>query len=142
MCPPTTIALLEWNESLVFLVTNMEITVLIITLDLNVVVGLPCLDLVADSADTTTNIVYMLESFTAWVVLAVPISSNLWIQGLFDRFFIDWYWVGKTKAWEIPGTDDLKPYIPTKIMIGKWMSTILMNPLIALIIAGVMQFTV
>lgn len=69
-------------------------------------------------------------------------SIILWIQGLFDRFFIDWYWVGKTKAWEIPGTDDLKPYIPTKIMIGKWMSTILMNPLIALIIAGVMQFTV
>ncbi len=68
-------------------------------------------------------------------------SIILWIQGLFDRFFIDWYWVGKTKAWEIPGTDDLKPYIPTKIMIGKWMSTILMNPLIALII-GVMQFTV
>lgn len=66
-------------------------------------------------------------------------SIILWIQGLFDRFFIDWYWVGKTKAWEIPGTDDLKPYIPTKVMIGKWLSTILMNPLIALIIAGAMQ---
>ncbi len=65
-------------------------------------------------------------------------SIILWIQGLFDRFFIDWYWVGKTKAWEIPGTEDLKPYIPTKPMIVKWISTIFMNPLIAAIVAGVM----
>ena len=66
-------------------------------------------------------------------------SIILWIQGLFDRFFIDWYWVGKTKAWEIHGTEDLKPYIPTKVMVSKWVSTILLNPIIALIIAGVMQ---
>jgi hypothetical protein len=62
----------------------------------------------------------------------------LWIQGLFDRFFIDWYWVGHTKAWEIPGTEDLKPYIPTKVLIRKWVSTILLNPLIAAIAAGIM----
>lgn len=51
-------------------------------------------------------------------------SIILWIQGLFDRIFIDWYWVGRTKAWEIPGTEDLKPYIP-----------IFLNPLIAALIA-------
>jgi hypothetical protein len=62
----------------------------------------------------------------------------LWIQGLFDRFFIDWYWVGHTKAWEIPGTEDLKPYIPTKVLIRKWVGTILLNPLIAAIAAGIM----
>ncbi len=66
-------------------------------------------------------------------------SIILWIQGVFDRFFIDWYWVGKTKAWEIPGTEDLKPYIPLKTLIIKWASTILLNPLIAAIVAGVMQ---
>ncbi len=65
-------------------------------------------------------------------------SVILWIQGLFDRFFIDWYWVGKTKAWTIPGTEDLKPYIPVKTMIVKWMSTIFLNPLIAALAAGVM----
>lgn len=86
--------------------------------------------------------VYSINGVTDFWDAFWQMSIILWIQGLFDRFFIDWYWVGKTKAWEIPGTDDLKPYIPTKIMIGKWMSTILMNPLIALIIAGVMQFTV
>lgn len=66
-------------------------------------------------------------------------SIILWIQGLFDRFFIDWYWVGRTKAWEIPGTEDLKPYIPIKVMIGKWFGTIFLNPLIAAIVAGIMQ---
>ena len=64
-------------------------------------------------------------------------SIILWIQGVFDRFFVDWYWVGKTKAWEIPGTEDLKPYIPTKVMLRKWIGTIVLNPLIAAIVAGV-----
>lgn len=63
----------------------------------------------------------------------------LWIQAIFDRFFVDWYWVGKTKAWEIPGTEDLKPYIPTKVLIGKWIGTIFLNPLIAIIVAGAMH---
>ncbi len=34
-------------------------------------------------------------------------TAILLMQGLFDRFFIDWYWVECTKAWEIPGTEDL-----------------------------------
>jgi len=65
-------------------------------------------------------------------------SIIFWIAGLFDRFFIDWYWVGKTKAWEIPKTEDLKPYIPTKVLIRKWIGTIFVYPLFAAIIAGVM----
>ena len=66
-------------------------------------------------------------------------SIILWIQGLFDRFFIDWYWVGKTKAWEIPGTEDLKPYIPAEVMVRKCFGTVVINPLIAAIVSGVMQ---
>lgn len=62
----------------------------------------------------------------------------LWIAGLFDRFFIDWYWVGRTKAWIIPGTEDLQPYIPKKVLIRKWVGTIIGYPIIAAIIAGVM----
>lgn len=60
-------------------------------------------------------------------------SIILWIQGLFDRLFIDWYWVGKTKAWIIPGTEDLKPYIPTKVLIRKWVGTVVGFPLMAAI---------
>lgn len=48
----------------------------------------------------------------------------LWIVGLFNRFFIDWYWVGRTKAWLIPNTEDLQPYIPKKVLIRKWLGTI------------------
>ena len=43
----------------------------------------------------------------------------LLIMGLFDRFFIDWYWVGHMKAWIIPGTEDLQPYIPKNVLIRK-----------------------
>ncbi|MDO5377946.1 MAG: hypothetical protein Q4G52_06395 [Clostridia bacterium] len=59
-------------------------------------------------------------------------------EGLFDRFFIDGYWGGHTKAWTIPGTEDLKPYIPQKTLIVKWGITIVGNPLIAAAIAGIL----
>ena len=57
------------------------------------------------------------------------------ISGLFDRLFIDWYWVGKTKAWIIPGTEDLMPYIYGKTLIGKWLSTVIGFPVLAVLIA-------
>lgn len=66
----------------------------------------------------------------------------LWIMGLFDRIFIDWYWVGYTKAWLIPGTEDLQPYIPVKTLIKKWVGTIIGYPIIAAIIAGIMTLIV
>ena len=62
----------------------------------------------------------------------------LWIMGLFDRIFIDWYWVGHTKAWLIPGTENLQPYIPKAVMIKKWVGTMIGFPIIAAIIAGIM----
>ena len=36
------------------------------------------------------------------------------IVNLIDRLGIDEYWVGHTKAWVIPGTEDLRPYIDRK----------------------------
>ena len=83
--------------------------------------------------------VYGINGVTGFWDAFWQMAIILWIQGLFDRLFIDWYWVGKTKAWEIPGTEDLKPYIPAKVLTFKWLSTILLNPLIALIVACVMQ---
>ena len=61
------------------------------------------------------------------------------IYGLFDRFFIDWYWVGKTNAWNIPGTDDLKPYIPKKALFRKWFATLIFHPLLYVLIAWIMM---
>lgn len=63
----------------------------------------------------------------------------LYIMGLFDRFFIDWYWVEHTKAWFIPGTKNLMPYIPKKVKIVKWLATIIGFAIISLIIALVMS---
>lgn len=63
----------------------------------------------------------------------------LYIMGLFDRFFVDWYWVEHTKAWFIAGTQHLMPYIPPKIKIVKWLSTIVGFALIPLINAATMN---
>ena len=64
-------------------------------------------------------------------------TAILWIMGLFDRLFIDWYWVGRTKAWQIPGTEDLKPYIPRKAQIQKWTFTVVGFPLLSAMMAGI-----
>ena len=63
----------------------------------------------------------------------------MYIMGLFDRFFVDWYWVERTKAWDIPNTENLKPYIPKKMKLVKWLGTIIGFAIIALIIALVMS---
>lgn len=62
-----------------------------------------------------------------------------YIMGLFDRLFIDWYWVEHTKAWFISGTEELMPYIPKKMKIVKWLGTIVGFAIISLIIAIVMS---
>ena len=43
------------------------------------------------------------------------------IMNLIDRFLIDGYWVGHTKAWVIPGTEDLRPYITVSDKKKKWI---------------------
>ena len=70
-----------------------------------------------------------------WQMLVI-----LMISGLFDRIFIDWWWVGRTKAWVIPGTEDLMPYIYGKTLVRKWLGTLVGFPILAAILAGVMQF--
>ena len=78
-------------------------------------------------------------AYTFWEGFC-QMSIIMWIMGLFDRLFIDLYWVGHTKAWYIEGTEDLMPYIPVKAMIVKWTFTILGMPLISALIAFVMTF--
>jgi hypothetical protein len=91
----------------------------------------------------------VLIAFVLWAVYGINGAREFWTpfwqilllamaEGLFDRFFIDWYWVGHTKAWTIPGTEDLKPYIPRKTQIVKWLITIIGNPIIAAVLAGIM----
>jgi hypothetical protein len=70
-----------------------------------------------------------------WQMLVI-----LMISGLFDRIFIDWWWVGHTKAWIIPGTEDLRPYIYGKTLVKKWVGTLVGFPILAAVLAGIMQF--
>ena len=70
----------------------------------------------------------------------IQMTAIMWIMGVFDRLFIDWYWVGHTKAWHIPETEDLKPYIPRKVLLRKWIFTIIGFPVIAAIIAALAAY--
>ena len=81
--------------------------------------------------------VYYLNGARTFLELFWQITAVLMIPGIFDRLFIDWYWVGRTNAWLIPGTEDLKPYVPRKVMIGKWAATLVGYPLIAALAAWV-----
>lgn len=51
-----------------------------------------------------------------WQLLVILSGMNL-----IDRFWVDGYWVEYTSAWEIPGTEDLKPYITAKDKGKKWL---------------------
>ncbi len=92
-------------------------------------------------------ILFFIPMMVYWINGARGFFNIFWqtsiialISNLFDRIFIDWYWVGKTKAWDIPGTEDLKPYIPKKVLIGKWVATILLTPLMASVSAFIFMW--
>ena len=60
------------------------------------------------------------------------------IMNLVDRFLIDDYWVGHTKAWIIPGTEDLRPYISAKDKKQKWIMGTAGMALLAVILSEIM----
>ena len=60
------------------------------------------------------------------------------IANIFDRIFIDWWWVGKTRAWIIPGTEEFMPYIYGKTLVTKWVGTLIGFPVLAALIAGIL----
>lgn len=83
--------------------------------------------------------VYYINGARGFCDIFVQITIILLIVGLFDRLFIDWYWVGKTKAWYIPGTEELMPYIPKKTLVKKWVGTVIGYPLVAAILSAIMS---
>ncbi len=68
-----------------------------------------------------------------WQLLVI-----LSIMNLIDRFFIDELWVGHTKAWTIPGTEDLKPYITKQDKIRKWSFGTIGIVIIAALLSAIM----
>ena len=68
-----------------------------------------------------------------WQLLVI-----LSIMNLIDRFLIDGCWVGRTKAWMIPGTEDLQPYITAKDKGKKWLFGTVGMAVIAAVLAAIM----
>lgn len=59
------------------------------------------------------------------------------VMNLIDRFLVDDWWVGHTKAWTIPGTEDLKPYITGADKRKKWIAGTMGMAVISAILAGI-----
>ena len=68
-----------------------------------------------------------------WQLLVI-----LSVMNLIDRFLIDDYWVGHTKAWTIPGTEDLKPYLNAAAKRKKWLFGTVGMVVISAALAGLM----
>lgn len=60
------------------------------------------------------------------------------VMNLIDRLLIDEYWVTHTRAWIIPGTEDLKPYITKKDKMRKWIMGTAGMAILAAILSGIM----
>ena len=69
-----------------------------------------------------------------WQLLVI-----LSVMNLIDRFWVDGYWVGHTNAWEIPGTEDLKPYITAKDKGKKWLFGTVGMAVISAALAAIMM---
>ena len=68
-----------------------------------------------------------------WQLLVI-----LSVMNLIDRIWVDGYWVGHTNAWEIPGTEDLKPYITAKDKGKKWLFGTIGMAVISAVLAAIM----
>lgn len=64
--------------------------------------------------------VYAINGARGFLTGFLHIFAIMFIMNLFDRLIIDGFWVEHTKAWTIPGTEELKPYIDKKDKILKW----------------------
>lgn len=59
------------------------------------------------------------------------------VMNVMDRFLVDDWWVGHTKAWTIPGTEDLKPYITSDDKRKKWTMGTVGMAVISAVLAGI-----
>ena len=75
---------------------------------------------------------------TGWWAMGIGLILGGAIGNLIDRLLIDGYWVGRTKAWTIPGTEDLKPYITPLDAKRKWLFGTVGVAVIAAALSGLM----
>lgn len=68
-----------------------------------------------------------------WQLLVI-----LSVMNLIDRLLVDGWWVGHTKAWTIPGTEDMKPYITAADKRQKWLFGTVGMAIISAVLSGIM----
>ena len=83
--------------------------------------------------------VYALNGAKGFVQGFGQLLVILSVMNLIDRFLIDGYCVGHTNAWEIPGTEDLKPYITALDKGKKWLFGTVGMAVIAALLSGIMM---
>ena len=69
-----------------------------------------------------------------WQLLVI-----LSVMNLIDRFWVDGGTFLLNCAWEIPGTEDLKPYITAKDKIKKWLFGTIGMAVISAALAAIMS---
>ena len=82
--------------------------------------------------------VYVLNGARGFLAGFVQLLVILSVMNLIDRFLIDGFWVGHTRAWIIPGTEDLMPYISKRDKCRKWVFGTVGMAMISALLAAVM----
>ena len=75
--------------------------------------------------------------FGFWQLLVI-----LSVMNQMDRLLVDVWWVRHTKAWLIPGAEDLRPYITAPDKQKKWLAGTLGLAAISEVLAGIMTLVV
>ncbi len=81
--------------------------------------------------------VYVLNGSQGFLTVFWQSFVIIFTMNLIDRFIIDELWVGHTKAWIIPGTEDLMPYITKTDKCKKWIASLVSSTAIPAVIAGI-----
>lgn len=81
---------------------------------------------------------YLINGFKRFLKGFWQLLVILSIINLFDQLLIDYFWVGHTNAWIIPGTENLKQYITKKDKCKKWLFGTVGMAIISAILSGLM----
>ncbi len=81
---------------------------------------------------------YAVNGARGFVSGFLQMFAILSIMNLIDRILVDGYWVVYTDDWNIPGTEDLKPYITSDDKKKKWIFGTVGMAIISAILSGIM----
>ena len=81
---------------------------------------------------------YAINGARGFISGFLQMFAILSIMNLIDRILVDGYWVGHTDAWNIPGTEDLKPYITAADKKKKWIFGTVGMAVVSAALSGIM----